>query len=41
MGINYGSQTLRLTKSVGDLTYYERSGKTISQIGRASCRERV
>ncbi len=31
MGINYGSQTLRLTKSVGDLTYYERSGKTISR----------
>ena len=30
MGINYGSQTLRLTKSVGDLTYYQRAGSTIS-----------
>jgi len=30
MGINYGSQTLRLTKSVGDLTYYQREGSTIS-----------
>lgn len=31
MGINYGSQTLRLTKSVGDLTYYQRAGSTISR----------
>lgn len=31
MGINYGSQTLHLTKSVGDLTYYQRAGSTISR----------
>lgn len=31
MGINHGSQTLHLTNSVGDITYYQRSGATISR----------
>lgn len=32
MGINKGSQTIGLRKSVGSLTYYTRNGQTISRV---------
>lgn len=32
MGINNGSQTIGLRKSVGSLTYYSRKGQTISRV---------